>query len=172
MTRRVTELMTRYPVTVAPHCSAQEAIACADEHGLHHLPVVDPKRGLVGLVCLCDLERSKPHAAVSACMSTPVVAVPPNAFLSDAAVLMREHGVGCLPVVCPQGQLLGVITRRDLREAGLLGNEPGVDACGACGSTHALARAGEPGEPVFCSDCIERGGGWMFEFYDTLGGSG
>jgi CBS domain-containing protein len=169
---RVCEVMTRHPITCSFSALVVEAQSRALADALHHLPVLGPKGELLGLVCLCDLQRAKPTDSVSSCMSSPVLTVSAHTPLPDAAGLMREHGVGCLVVTSSGGHLMGVVTRRDLRDAGVLAREPGLDACAACGSTHGLVGAIEVDDPVFCNDCIERGGGWMFEFYDTLGGGG
>ncbi|GLW73414.1 hypothetical protein Kpho02_57130 [Kitasatospora phosalacinea] len=47
-------------------------------------------------------------------MSAPAVTVAPDAPLPEAARLMADTGVGCLPVVASDGHLLGVVTDRDL----------------------------------------------------------
>ena len=169
---RVVDAMTLDPVTCPSGSSVDAALSRAQAHKLHHFPVVGPEGELVGLVCVCNLQRAKPKDLVSSCMSSPVYTIAGHAPLEDAADLMREHGVGCLAVVSPGGHLMGVVTRRDLRQAGVLSRERGLDACAACGSTHGLMSATERDAPVFCGECLERRGGEILEFYDTLGGSG
>jgi CBS domain-containing protein len=46
-------------------------------------------------------------------MTREVVTCTPETSLADAARLMREHGVGFLPVVGAHGRLKGVLTDRD-----------------------------------------------------------
>jgi CBS domain-containing protein len=46
-------------------------------------------------------------------MTTPVTVVPEDATLSEIAALMREHGIGGVPVVDRQGQLVGIVTESD-----------------------------------------------------------
>jgi CBS domain-containing protein len=43
-------------------------------------------------------------------MSQPVVTIPVTASLADAAKVMLERGIGCLPVVAESGELVGLIT--------------------------------------------------------------
>ncbi|MFI1518624.1 CBS domain-containing protein [Kitasatospora cineracea] len=64
-------------------------------------------------------------------MSAPAVTVAPDAPLPEAARLMADADVGCLPVVAADGRLLGVVTDRDLalRRAAPGGDpHPGVAA--------------------------------------------
>ncbi|TDT97375.1 CBS domain protein [Streptomyces sp. 846.5] len=49
------ELMTTPAWTVTADTSAAEAALLAVRHRVHHLPVTDGRRRLVGMVCLCDL---------------------------------------------------------------------------------------------------------------------
>ncbi len=49
-------------------------------------------------------------------MNSPVITVAPNALISDAHQMMKDHGVRRLPVV-DNGKLVGVITVGDVREA-------------------------------------------------------
>jgi CBS domain-containing protein len=51
------------------------------------------------------------------CMSREVVTIHPNSLLLEAARLMRELGMGALPVCQsgdPQSRLLGIVTDRDI----------------------------------------------------------
>ncbi len=50
-------------------------------------------------------------------MSSPVVVIREDATVEEAQALMEERGVRRLPVVDNEGQLVGIITEGDLREA-------------------------------------------------------
>jgi CBS domain-containing protein len=47
-------------------------------------------------------------------MSTPAITIPPGASLAAAARLLHERNVRHLPVIDPNGRLVGIIARRDL----------------------------------------------------------
>ena len=98
---------------------------------IRHLPVVNDKGHLVGLVThrdllkaqvstladLSDDERSSISRAVPAekIMTRDVLTVTPDAPVLDVARAMREHKFGCIPVV--QGeQLAGIITEADFMD--------------------------------------------------------
>jgi len=57
-------------------------------------------------------------------MSSPAITVGPATKISEIARLMREHRISGLPVVDPQGQLLGLITELDLIERSAPVREP------------------------------------------------
>jgi CBS domain-containing protein len=58
---------------------------------------------------------------IQAIMSSPVITVSADAKLHEAAAVMLENGIGCLPVLDGQGGLLGLITKRTFiaREEGM-----------------------------------------------------
>lgn len=59
---------------------------------------------------------AEPRIAVAAreIMSTPVVSVAPEARASEVAALLAEHGFHHLPVLAPNGRLVGMISDRDV----------------------------------------------------------
>ncbi|MDH5751651.1 MAG: CBS domain-containing protein [Deltaproteobacteria bacterium] len=50
-------------------------------------------------------------------MSTPVITIGIDETLLTASRLMKENNIKHLPVVDPQGRLLGIMTDRDLKKA-------------------------------------------------------
>lgn len=172
--RTVAEVMSSSPVIVDAHEAVEAARNLADEQGVHHLLVVDGS-ALVGVICQCDLAEAMPATLVTRHMHSPVVWTCGTDTLEQAASIMRQCGIGCLPVLDePQGRLAGVLTRRDLRGAGILPGERGVDLCASCGSSHRLRASDFPDLPVFCFECLDQAppsrgrAAWYF----TLGGSG
>ncbi len=93
---------------------------------IRHVPVEDARGQLVGLVTYRAVmrhlaERAKGGgvgtrdaraASVSEIMRTQVITVPPDTTTLDAIALMRQHRIGCLPVV-QDGHLVGMITEED-----------------------------------------------------------
>ena len=53
-------------------------------------------------------------------MSTTVIVVRPEQTLAEAARLMLEHRISTLPVVSPEGELVGIITHSDFQVRGRL----------------------------------------------------
>jgi predicted transcriptional regulator len=170
MVQRVSEIMSRTPLVVRKTSSAAEARVLSDHKGVHHLLVMDGPE-LVGILCRCDLEWALDGDSAARRIRTPVATLAGNDSTEIAARVMLERGLGCLPVLDALGTVRGVVTRSDLRHAGALPGERGVDCCAACGAGHCLSPVTCPDTPVFCCDCLdqvrEKG---VRELYLTLGG--
>ncbi len=87
---------------------------------IRHLPVVDKKGHVVGIVSDRDIlkhldklaDPSKP-TPVAVIMSRRVRTVTPATPAADAASLMVAHKISCLPVVGESEQIVGIITETD-----------------------------------------------------------
>jgi CBS domain-containing protein len=69
-----------------------------------------------GIVCKDDLRFAARTALVSECMSSPVLCIAPDTTLREAAQIMIEQNVSCLPVVTGTF-LVGMVTRDALATA-------------------------------------------------------
>jgi acetoin utilization protein AcuB len=132
----VKDRMTRNPVTITPDTPFTEALRIIRESRFRHLPVVDKKGRVVGIVTEADLLRASPSSASSLSiyemnyllanlsirevMSSPPITVPDDSPLEEAARTMVENSIGCLLVMhddpsTSSGQaLVGVITETDI----------------------------------------------------------
>lgn len=118
--------MSRGLVTLAPDTRASEALAVLQENAIRHAPVVDHHR-LVGIVTDRDLLRGLPTTIgraeisseldplVAALMTEKPLTIGPNEHVDDAARLLLERRIHCLPVV-QDGELLGILTDTDVFE--------------------------------------------------------
>jgi len=61
-------------------------------------------------------------------MSRDVATIAPGATLGEAAALLLGRRIGCLPVVKPDGTLVGLVTETDLLRAAFLPEEDAIDA--------------------------------------------
>jgi CBS domain-containing protein len=135
MTMRARELMTYPVVTVRLDDSAKQAARLLVTHGFTALPVVDDEDRLLGIVTEADLidnrilpdprtlidDQSRPvdppaPRQVDAVMTHDPVAVTSATDAADVSSLMLERGLRAVPVV-DDGQLVGILTRRDLLRA-------------------------------------------------------
>jgi diacylglycerol O-acyltransferase len=123
------DLMTRDPVTIAPHDTLATAWTLMRERRIRHLPVVERDGRMVGLVTHRDLlaasqssltidrEDERVHflGAIAAfeIMETHLSTARANEPASDAGARMVRHKIGCLPVVRDGGHLVGVVTEED-----------------------------------------------------------
>lgn len=135
--KRVEDVMTRTVVVVTDSSPFKDVVRKMQEYRVSAVPVVDDAGRLVGIVSEGDLilkedpelegeprflegrehraAREK-HAGLVAgqLMTVPVVTVTPEASLGEAARLMHRHQVKRLPVVGPDGGVLGIVSRADL----------------------------------------------------------
>ncbi|HXM56671.1 MAG TPA: CBS domain-containing protein [Candidatus Dormibacteraeota bacterium] len=142
----VGDVMTSPVSTIGPHTVLKEAAARLQSGRCSALPVVDEGGRVVGVLSEADLlvkaERPSPVAraaagsyadrlerrrwsgtVVSHLMSQPAVTVGPDTPLADAARLMHRHGLKRLPVVDAGGRPVGIVSRGDLLQVFLRGDE-------------------------------------------------
>jgi acetoin utilization protein AcuB len=121
---RVAERMTRTVVTVRRDATATTAWALMKVRRFRHLPVVDDRGRLVGIVSDRDLTQVPSTQTpagqgvptdmpVERIMTAVIVSVRPDDDVAEAARLMWEHKIGALPVV-ENGRLVGIVTEIDL----------------------------------------------------------
>lgn len=128
---QVADVMTRGVFTLTDTQSLPLAEAMMDRLHVRHIPVLDSRGCLVGILSQRDVLRAKISSLapltndegssiqlsvpVSRIMRGPVTVVRSDALAVHAAHLMSEHEVGCLPVVDDDG-LIGIVTESDLLE--------------------------------------------------------
>jgi acetoin utilization protein AcuB len=125
----VSKIMTRNPVFTHPGQSLTEARLLMDRVKVGHLPVLNNANELAGLITHADLLNAGPSSATSLdvyeisyllskltvekVMIKNVVTVQENEVVEEAARIMADKGIGCLPVM--KGTLLvGIITDTDI----------------------------------------------------------
>ncbi|MEZ5905590.1 MAG: putative nucleotidyltransferase substrate binding domain-containing protein [Geminicoccaceae bacterium] len=118
ITNQLGDIMTRSPVSVAPTATVQAAAALMRDRGISCLPVADAK-GLVGLLTTSDIAGRvvalglPAETPVAEVMTAEPLALPPEALVFDALLLMGERHIGHLPIV-DKGELVGILTRTNL----------------------------------------------------------
>jgi acetoin utilization protein AcuB len=128
---RVKELMSRVVMTVGTEDSCREALTRMRELKLRHLPVMDLRGKVAGILTDRDLrhylfdpavmrrigmtpvDALLESVSVREIMSAPVVSVGPEEEVETAVGLMRKRKVGSLPVV-KDGQVIGIFTETDV----------------------------------------------------------
>jgi len=80
----------------------------------------------IGIVTERDIARTVGFAAkhsifgdipLSELMSKPLITIQPGASLKDAVVLMQQKDIRRLPIIDKDGQLVGIITQKDILRA-------------------------------------------------------
>jgi CBS domain-containing protein len=99
-------------IRVAPSDSVDEAARLLTFHRISGMPVCDRER-VVGVVSEADL-IGKSGATVGEVMTSPAVTVVESTPLESVAGELTRGGIRRVPVVDPQGRLLGVVSRSDV----------------------------------------------------------
>ena len=124
------EKIQRNPITISPEASFFEARNLIHEKGIRHLPVIDKNNHLVGIVTDSDIREAAPSDAtllsvqelnyllgklkVSAFMTPKqkLITITPDTLVEEAAKLMHDNKIGCLPVL-EKEKLYGIFTETD-----------------------------------------------------------
>jgi len=113
-------LMTTNVVAVREAATVAEAIEAIrqqsdeDESQLYQVYAVDAQGRLHGIVPIARLIVTSPARLVRDVMEQPVVQVQPEQDQEEVARLMARYNVAAVPVVDPNGRLLGRITFDDV----------------------------------------------------------
>ena len=128
----VAKRMMRNPVHVDENDSMKKAMDLLKEHEIRHLPVLKDGEKLVGIVSERDIKQASPSPAtaleireiyylldkvkVKQIMTRRPYTISSTAPIEEAALIMREKKIGCLPVV-DGGKLVGILTETDILDA-------------------------------------------------------
>ncbi|MBP6260975.1 MAG: CBS domain-containing protein [Chromatiaceae bacterium] len=154
----VEQIMSRPVDTITTDLKLSQVAHLMREKGRRFLPVVDGTGRLMGLLSHRELEKAEPSVIttlsvgevnylmakvkVEQVMRREVITCGPGTLVEVAGQLMRDRGIGCLPVVDGEGRLLGIVTDDDILDFFLA-----ITGCGLEDTTriavHLPDRAGE-----------------------------
>lgn len=125
----VTDWMSTNVYTVNSDSPLSEAVKILREKKIKHLPVVDKRYAVVGVLSDRDIKEYMPSKAttldvfelhnvlletkVAKVMKKQVFTAKPDLPIEEAAMLMYDKNIGCLPIV-ENNKLVGIISDRDL----------------------------------------------------------
>ncbi len=137
----VQNVMTEKVISVNPGTSVHEAARLLSEHKITGLPVVDGENRVIGVISTADIlspEGSKKENVLSKlmrqlrgkqgaekgvgervedAMSVPPITTEPDADIKEVAAVLDLHRIKRLPVIDPDGKLIGIISRGDIVRA-------------------------------------------------------
>jgi acetoin utilization protein AcuB len=127
----VSDWMTKKVITVGPDDYLSEAITLMKEKNIKHLPVVKSGR-LRGIISDRDIKEYTPSKAtcldiyelhyllaktkIKELMTTKVITTSPDTPVEEAAMVLLDRNIDCLPVL-DDGSLVGIISDRDIFHA-------------------------------------------------------
>ena len=102
------------PITISPDSTVGDALALMKENKIGGIPVVKGTR-LIGIVTNRDLRfQTEMNKPVSEVMTSEGLVTTQNADIANAASLLLKNKIEKLPVVDREGNLVGLITYKDI----------------------------------------------------------
>jgi len=133
---KIKSLMVSKPITVTIRKTIPQALELMKLNAIRHLPVVDSKKNLKGLLTLADLKQALipsmlAEFTLSDMMIKNPITISPDSDVEIAAQLIYKHKIGGLPVTKGH-KLVGIITDSDLLRAfidmmGILSSSARID---------------------------------------------
>lgn len=128
----VAKRMMRTPVFLDEDDSMKTAMDTLKDREIRHLPVLKEGTKLVGILTETDIKQASPSTAtaleirevyylldkikVKQIMTKRPYTISPTAPIEEAAMVMRDKKIGCLPVM-EEGRLVGILTETDILDA-------------------------------------------------------
>lgn len=129
----VKDNMTANPYCINENTPISQALDIMSKNNFHRLPVVDEDNKIIGLITEGIISENTPSKATSLSiyelnyllskttvkdiMLKDVMTVGPDAFLEEAATIMRKNNIGCLVVTDNERHVIGIITHNDIFSA-------------------------------------------------------
>lgn len=125
--------MTKNPVTITKQTTIAEALELMRKYNIRRLPVMERDK-LIGIVTDRDLSEVSPSPATSLSVfeinyllakmkvadvlpkRQEIFTISPDAYVEEAAIILREHKIGALPVL-ENEKLVGIITETNIFDA-------------------------------------------------------
>jgi len=124
----VSEWMTKKVLSITPDASVSDAVKLMKENSIKHIPVVSEDR-IKGILSDRDIKEFSPSKAttldiyelnyllantrVKDIMKSSVFTTTPDTPVEEAAMIMHDQNIGCLPVV-ENSRLVGIISDKDI----------------------------------------------------------
>lgn len=117
---KLRDIMTAPVLSLRPGDPASDGVAWMRDAHVRHAPVLEGAE-LVGVISERDLGGPHGGAArvsrsISDLMQSEPIVAAPDLDARSAVGLMRQHRIGCLPIV-EDGRVVGIVTRSDLLAA-------------------------------------------------------
>lgn len=121
----IRDIMSTDVVTATEDLPVSVALETMRARQIRRLPVVNDSGTLIGIVTSAEARHALPEGAtlsgggdapiptVGEIMTRDVLTVRPSDLLDRAAIIMRHHKIGAVPVV-QYGKIVGIVTESDV----------------------------------------------------------
>lgn len=121
---QVVDLMTTNVISVTPETPIKDAARLMFRHRVSGLPVIGGAGEVLGIITEADFlrlevarlseEEVSPVELVGQVMSSGVVTISADVGVAEAAQIMAVQDIKRLPVVGPEGKMVGILSRLDV----------------------------------------------------------
>ena len=121
----VEEIMNTELHTLSPENIVRDAVNLMRDKKIRHLPIINEKREVVGIVTGHDIKNALPSSLrespnssiydepISSIMTKNPIVGHPLDFVEELALTFYDSKISCVPIVS-SGQLVGIVTTTDL----------------------------------------------------------
>lgn len=131
MTTTLKAMTSSSLITIPTGASLDDAQAMMKEKRIRHLPIVDEKNTIIGVLSQSDIRAglNTENMSVEMLMTSPVQALDQQTSLRSAIMKMLELKISCLLITNNSDDVVGIVTTDDLlwHLAQMLKNEPKED---------------------------------------------
>lgn len=129
---RVRDFMTKSPITAEPSDKISEVLDLMRLHNIHRVPVVNSSDEIKGLITegmiagqgnsatslsIHELNYLLSKTDVKTVMEKHPITIQEMSLMEEAAQLMINEDIGCLPVVDHANKVVGILTQNDIFKA-------------------------------------------------------
>jgi acetoin utilization protein AcuB len=120
MNEPISSIMTKNVITLSPTDTLGQARHLLLTNKIHHLPVVQDGRKLVGMITSYDMFKlgksleEYQNTLVADVMTRHLATMEPDQHIGAAAEVFMEHLFHAVPIVDENGNLEGIITTTDV----------------------------------------------------------
>lgn len=110
------EIGSRPVIYASPRQTVEDALHLMKKYRIHHLPLLDDKKNLAGIISDRDLIGKRSYDRLEKHATTEVLVTKENTEIQMVARLMLDNGISALPLIDENNQLSGIITKSNLLE--------------------------------------------------------
>jgi CBS domain-containing protein len=111
------DLMTRSVKTMLDKNTVKEAIDLMKKYHIHHLPIMNETKELVGMISDKDLIRISDTVTLGERMQTEVIVCKENTQIQILAMIMLHENIHSMPVIDEVNKMIGIVTQSDILRA-------------------------------------------------------
>lgn len=111
-------IMTHSVKTMHEDNTIKEAMQLMQERHIHHLPIVNDKKEIVGILSDRDLlKQTNRDLHLIDIMQREIIVCHPTTKIPILASVMLHEGIHCMPIIDDARALVGIVTQTDILTA-------------------------------------------------------